>query len=103
VYSEALTKKTIPSYHRAKGTPHQGVAVTNDTLKATQAASNAPGLDETEGDGWLIQDGKVSQGPGGKQFLDSGAESLTYNNLWSGYRAGLVQGQNRLRVGCRRT
>jgi len=54
--------------------------MTNDTLKATQAASNAPGLDETEGDGWLIQDGKVSQGPGGKQFVDSGAESLTYNN-----------------------
>ncbi len=54
--------------------------MTNDTLKATQAASNAPGLDETEGDGWLIQDGKVSQGPGGKQFVDSGAESLTYSN-----------------------
>jgi len=54
--------------------------VTNDTLKATQAGRNAPGLDETEGDGWLIQEGKVSQGPGGEQFLDSGAESLTYNN-----------------------
>lgn len=54
--------------------------MTNDTLKATQAAKNAPGLDETEGDGWLIQEGMVSQGPGGEQFVDSGAESLTYNN-----------------------
>lgn len=28
----------------------------------------------------MLQDGKVCQGPGGKQFVDSGAESLTYNN-----------------------
>ena len=52
-------------------------------LAATQAPENAPGLDEIEGEGWTIQDGKVSQvgSPGG--FRSDGIEPLTYNNPYA--------------------
>ena len=47
---------------------------------ATQAAQNAPGVDESEGEGWTIEDARISRGgsPGG--FRADGVEPLTYNN-----------------------
>lgn len=52
-------------------------------LKATQAEQNAPGLEEIEGDGWTIHDGRAAQGgsPGG--FNAAGIEPLTYNNPYA--------------------
>jgi len=49
-------------------------------IAATQAAHNAPGIDETEGDGWTILNGRVSKGENQQAFRNDGIEPLAYNN-----------------------
>ena len=48
--------------------------------EATQAQSNAPELEEAEGEGWIIQNGRVSQGETRPSFRSDGVEPLTYDN-----------------------
>jgi hypothetical protein len=49
----------------------------------TQAESNAPKLEEAEGEGWVIQDGEIRLGKGSRPFRSDGIEPLTYDNPFS--------------------
>jgi hypothetical protein len=50
-------------------------------LANTQSKNNPPPLDEAEGEGWTVADGRVSQqGQAAAQFNTDGVEPLTYNN-----------------------
>lgn len=49
--------------------------------ESTQAKQHTPKLDEEEGDGWTVGDGRISvEGRPGAGFKADGVESLTYNN-----------------------
>lgn len=50
-------------------------------LENMQSKHNSPPLEKSEGEGWTIADGRVSeQGRPKAPFNSDGVESLTYNN-----------------------
>lgn len=54
--------------------------MTNTILEHSQADKNAPGIDEIEGDGWTVDDGRAVKGGESSAFNRHRVESLTFNN-----------------------
>jgi hypothetical protein len=59
------------------------IPMSKTDLEDTQAKNHPQKLQEHQGKGWTMIDGKVSTSGQGSQFKEDGAEDLSYNNPFS--------------------